>query len=202
MLKNVLYLFDLIYKLFKLQFCILTSLIIGLFIFSLGPTLYATSAVINEIVNKESNSIVRSYSRYFCNSIKATVGLGLLYIAFIASSILFAYNIRIHFGGTTFALLSNLYYFLVLVALISLFITVSISRDYELRKFEALKQSLRIMIKAPFVPLFIVLWTIAASIIFSTIFGLYIVLGFAMYLGGVFLIVNIFIKENEGAVKR
>lgn len=200
MLNNILFVFDLIYKLFKLQFCIISSLIIGLFIFSAGPALYATSAIINEIIIKESSSVVRAYFKYFFYAIKSTSLWGVVYIAFIISSILFAYNLRIIFSGSVLAILSNIYYIFVLVACISLYILVSIMRDYKLSGMAAIKQSLKIIIKVPFVSLFIILWSIASTVIFSTVFGLYVVLGLAVYFGGIFLIINMFIKENEEAL--
>lgn len=202
MLKNILYLFDLIYKLFKLQFCIVLSLIIGLFIFTIGPTLYASSAIINELVIKENTSVVRSYFKHFLNGFRATSVVGIIYIIFIISSILFAYNIRILLDESVLSLLSNIYYLLVLLAVISLYILTSILRDYKLSTIEAVKQSLKIMLKVPFVPLFLTIWTIASSIMFSAVFGLYVVMGPAVYFGGVFLIINMFLKENEESTKR
>ncbi len=200
MLSNIFFVFDTIYKLFKLQFCIILSLVVGVFIFSFGPMLYATSAIIDEIVKKESSSVVRAYFTYFKEGFKRTSLIGLFTIGFVICSILFAYNIRILFGTSIIAILSNLYYLLVLLAILIAYIYTSIIRDYELTWLEAIRTSFRILYKVPFVPLFIVLWSIATSIIFSTIIGLYIMLGLSFYLGGVFLIINLFLKENEEAV--
>lgn len=200
MISNIFFIFDFIYKLFKLQFCIISSLIIGLFIFSLGPTLYATSAIIDEIIRKENSSVVRVYYKNFFEAIKSTTPIGIGYIAFIISSFLFAYNIRVFLGTSTLSVIANIYYMLILVAILSLYIYVSIIRRYDLRIIEAIKQSFKIIIKVPFVPLFIVLWSIACSVMFSQIIGLYIMIGFSVYFAGVFAIINIFLKENEEAI--
>lgn len=200
MLSNVFFVFDIIYKLFKLQFCIVVSLVVGLFFFSFGPMLYATSAIIDEIVKKESSSVVRAYFTYFKEGFKKTSLVGLFTIVFVVCSILFAYNLRLWFGTSVIGILSNIYYLFVLLAVLIVYTYTSIIRDYKLTWLEAIKTSLRVIYTVPFVPLFIVLWSIATSVIFSTIIGLYVMLGLSFYLGGVFLIINLFLKENEEAV--
>lgn len=201
MIRNILIIFDVIYKLFKLQFCILFSLLIGLFIFTVGPTLYSTSAIVNEIIDGSSTSVVRAYFKYFNESFRETWLLGAAFSIFTIFCIIVGTTFRYRLTGLI-SILANLYFLIVLITVLIMFILFSIIREYRLTKLESIKKSLEIMKNVPFVPLFLVLWTIACSIIFSTIIGLYIMIGFSFYFGGIFGIVNYFIIQNERVVER